>query len=572
MVRPVIRAAALALSLAAATSASAQPASTGPRLDPAQLERDFESSRRERDRTERSNVRVPTLDLPMAPGNTKPLFKLVSVVVEGAKIFSSEQIAEIYRPYIGKNVSEADLAEIARLISERYRDAGFHLSRAIIPPQEVKGGLIRIRVIEGSISEVVLSGQYVAHARELLQTVTEENPSRLKTLERQLLLVNDIPGNRIRDTALDEIGVASGRFRLIVNIESWRAYSAIGLNNGGVSAIGPLQSQFSTALNSYVKPGDAAGFNLSTIPNTPRELTFGQIWYEVPVGLSGARFALSAAYGEIWPSDARRQSGTRTVSESFEARFTSVPLRSRKSSLWLIASAGFTNVSESESLGPIYNDRIRSVAITANYQLQDNTGAWNYLTLAFRQGIDLFDASENGEAFLSRSDGSATFSKFEFAFARIHKLSENWSLRLATMGQWAYSALLASQEFYLGGLSIGRGYSSGELSGDSGIAGSLEVRFDQMLQSETLKGFQLYGFLDGGTVRDFRGGGDSVTSLASAGGGIRLNFANDFDADFGVAVPLTYRSPTNLDRNPRAYFLLSKAFKYCPDQFQMRCS
>ena len=49
--------------------------------------------------------------------------------------------------------------------------------------------------------------------------VAGERPSRLTTLERQLLLINGRPGVRIQDTSLEEIGNATGRFRLIVVLE-----------------------------------------------------------------------------------------------------------------------------------------------------------------------------------------------------------------------------------------------------------------------------------------------------------------------------------------------------------------
>ena len=37
-----------------------------------------------------------------------------------------------------------------------YRAAGFHLSRAIVPPQDIRDGRVRIRMIEGSIVETEL--------------------------------------------------------------------------------------------------------------------------------------------------------------------------------------------------------------------------------------------------------------------------------------------------------------------------------------------------------------------------------------------------------------------------------
>ena len=45
------------------------------------------------------------------------------------------------------------------------------------------------------------------------------------TLERQLLLINTRPGVRIVDTALEEIGTASGHFRLVVSLKTWHVYA-----------------------------------------------------------------------------------------------------------------------------------------------------------------------------------------------------------------------------------------------------------------------------------------------------------------------------------------------------------
>ena len=56
-------------------------------------------------------------------------------------------------------MSQADLADIAAAVSDIYRAAGFHLSRAIVPPQDIKDGRLRLQVIEGSITEVSLKGE-----------------------------------------------------------------------------------------------------------------------------------------------------------------------------------------------------------------------------------------------------------------------------------------------------------------------------------------------------------------------------------------------------------------------------
>ena len=304
------------------------------------------------------------------------MFRLESVSVDGAHTLAAPVFAETYRSYLGKTVSQADLSTIAGKISDLYREAGYHLSRAIVPVQDIKNGHIRIRVIEGTIAEIVLKGEGAEQfgLRPLLAAITAERPARLETLERRLLLVNDRPGVRITDTALEEIGTASGRSRLIVTVETWHVFTALGLDSWGTPAVGRLQSYSVSSLNSYLVAGDMLGLNLSTIPNAPRELGYSRLSYDAPVGASGARLGAAAAYGEIWPGDNRQQFGTHTIADTFELRSSVVPLLTHTSSLTLTAVAAFSDVSERNFLGAIYSDHFRTVRLAADYQRQDDLG------------------------------------------------------------------------------------------------------------------------------------------------------------------------------------------------------
>ncbi len=96
------------------------------------------------------------------------------------------------------------------------------------------------------------------------------------------------------DTALEEIGTASGSFRLIVSVETWHIYTAMALDNLGMSSVGPLEAFSASAFNSYFIKGDSLGVNLSTVPDAPRELGFGRLSYDAPVGNDGARLGATA--------------------------------------------------------------------------------------------------------------------------------------------------------------------------------------------------------------------------------------------------------------------------------------
>ena len=552
--------------------AKAQQASQ-PGYDPTQTERRFE--RQQSDQTPAARARLPKPQFagPEGKGDTKPMFVLRQVSITGATAIPHDRLVTAYQPYLGKKVSQADLIAMAAAVSDVYRAAGFHLSRAIIPPQDVADGQLHIQVIEGSVVEVALKGEGADQfgVRPMLDAVIAEQPSRFITLERQLYLINGRPGVHIDDTGLEEIGTASGRFRLTVTLKTWHFFTSFGVDNLGSSSVGPWQSYATAAFNSYLAPGDSLVVNLSTTPGDPRQLAFGRLSYEVPVGTDGARIGASGFYSEVWPGDFRHLVNDNTKTESFELHGSIVPLQTQQSTLTLTAGLGFTNANENDVFGPVYADRIRTASLTADYRLQDNFGGTNYLTLNYRQGLDILGASHRDDDFLSHDGASGKFSALNFWFTRYQTLSDAWSLKLASAGQVASGPLFLSQQFYLGGAAFGRGYGSAEISGDNGIAGSIELRFDQRLNWKYLSGYQLYSFVDSGAAWNDGFGINDGLSLTSAGGGVRFFLWDGLQADIGGAVPLTYRAPDNLGRGARVLFSLTSALKLCPARVTTRC-
>ncbi|MGM4958890.1 ShlB/FhaC/HecB family hemolysin secretion/activation protein [Bradyrhizobium barranii] len=543
-----------------------------PGFDPRQPEKYFENQT-EQESLSRPPVTLPAVGRPNTGGDTKPQFVLRGIDVSGAQAIPRDRIAAAYQPYLGKKVSQADLAAIAGAISDLYRADGFHLSRAIVPPQDIADGRVRIQVIEGAIVQAELKGDGAEQfgVRPMLGPVLAEQPSRLATLERQLFLINSGPGIRITDTALEEIGGATGRFRLIVHLKTWHVFSSFGLDNLGSSSVGPWQTYATGAFNSYLTPGDTLAVNLSTIANDPRELGFARLSYDAPVGVDGVRLGASVLYSAVRPGDARRLDSDITTTEAFELRASTVPFMSQSSALTLTLAGTSSNVSEHDLYGPWYNDHIRTASLTADYRLQDRFGGTNFATLTYRQGLDIFGASHFDDDLLSRDGAASNFSVLNLWFTRYQTLNDVWSLKLSTASQTASRPLFISQQFYLGGAAFGRGYGAAEISGDNGLAGSLELRFDQKLNFRYWTGYQLYAFGDAGAVWNDGYRLSDGLSLTSAGAGVRFFLPDDLQADLGVAVPLSYRAPDNERRSPRFLFTLSSAFRLCPERGRGGC-
>ena len=559
----------LELILVVAWTGDTQAQQSAPRYDPRQTEKSIETLQSEQER------RKPPVRLPSAPAasvsgaDTTPMFELRAVLIEGAHSVPADAIAGAYRPYLGKTVSQADLASIAVAITELYRAAGFSLSRAIVPPQDIKNGRVRVKVIEGYVAEFVLKGEDIDRfgIRPFLAKIVEERPLQLKTLERQLMLVNDIPGIRVADTAIEEIGNISGKFRLIVWIKAWRIFAGFGFDNMGAYAVGPYEAFATSAFNSYFLPGDSLGFSASTTPVSVREFGFGRLWYDTPVGTDGVRVGASALYSNVAPSDIRSQTNTHTITETYEAKASYAPLESRTSTLLLTGAFGFSDSWERDVFGLTYRDHLRMVTLTADYKLQDKFGGWSYLSVTGRQGVNVFGASSKQDLESSRAGASPNFSLLSFSFSRLQQLSGPWSVKISASGQWAGGPLLISQQFYLGDAAYGPGF----YSGDSGILGYGELRFDQTVSSAILKAYQVYGFVDKGAVWSFDNGGQ-VLSIASVGVGIRFFFADDWQAGLGVALPVRVGTTQNDVNSVRVLFTLVKSLQLCPQHANWRCS
>jgi hemolysin activation/secretion protein len=517
----------------------------------------------------RPNKPVAVPGLAQAPGaaaaDATPFMTLADVSVTGAYTIPPEAIAQCYEPYIGKSVSQADLVAITDKITAVYRAAGFHLSRAIVPPQDIQNGHIQIAVIEGSVTAIDVKGDRATEfgVERALKPIIGETPSRLATFERHLLLASNLPGVRILDSALEEIGETSGHFRLTVTVATSRASATVAGDNLGSSSVGPGEGFLTTTLNSMLVPGDGFAGSASTVPDKPDELAFGRAAYDAPVGANGARVGATVWYSSIWPGDYRRQWNTQTDSTAAEIRGSIMPIETQKSALRLTVSVGGGYFTEKDIWGRIYADQTRTATFAADENYNDALGGHDYVGLALRQGFGgVLGATGEDDPLVSHGGASGTFSILGFAFSRYQALNDTWSIRVAGAGQFAAEPLMYSQQFYIGGAAFGRGYDAGLISGDDGVAGAAELRFDRNFNFKWAKSYELYAFVDSGVAWDYH---DDIGTLylVSAGVGARIFITDNFQAGVAVAFPVDYHIGIGEHQSPRFLFTLTDTFREC---------
>jgi len=200
--------------------------------------------------TPRAEPAGPRVNLPstVAPeGADKVKLVIRAVEIEGATVFTPEQLKPLYQGLIGQTVSLLAVYDLAQRITAKYGAAGYVLSRAIVPPQDLapRGATVRIQVIEGYVDKVVWPPA-VSHYRDYFSyyaaKIIADRPSNVRTIERYLLLAGDLPGLKF-STSLKASETNPNAATLFVEVVEKHVDALARVDNRGTPQRGPLEYQ-----------------------------------------------------------------------------------------------------------------------------------------------------------------------------------------------------------------------------------------------------------------------------------------------------------------------------------------
>jgi len=544
-----------------ATPATAQQSNESSAVEASKIQQRIQQIRPDV-RAEKQDVIGPSAPDAAAPAMPTQEFVLSAVIIEGNTVFTAEDFSPLYQDLLASKVTQAQMQTLAQEITRIYREKGYVLSKAVIPEQTIRSGVLKISIIEGYIQTVDFIGPRSDETR--LQGYTSqlgsERPVQITTLERALMLINSLPGLTIADSTLLE-GDGAGAYVLTVELENQAADFVVYADNRGTPEAGRLETWLSAGFNSPLGLSERFQLGLFTIPENPEELIYLEGRYHQPVGDQGTELRVALSYSTLDLDGNLAASNTESSSRRAVIDIRHPLLLTRSESLWLQAELDLYDLDEDQFGVKSFEDRTRVLRFSAEYWRPQIWNGSLYITGMYSHGLDIFGASGANRAKLSRADGRAEFDKIEAEISRDQELFGPVSAALNAKVQMSSAPLLSADEFYVGGSQYGRGYDFGELSGDDGLATSIELRYDNNPANIYLEHIQLYGFYDWGTAKsDNVTGAAHYISLASAGVGARLTMFANIYADLTAAKPLTLTPNREGDRDARAFFSVSTQF------------
>ena len=401
----------------------------------------------------------------VTPPRLKAQVNVKGLVFSENSLYTQAQLDAFARPYLKPQMSLGDLQDVAERITERMRADGYLVASAAVPAQKVKDGLVRIDILEGHLDSLRISGNQrysEERIKSYLKPLQADPALTAKSLERSLLLLNELPGVTARGTLSP--GASNGGTNVDVAITERRYRAAVGMNNYGSPELGRARADLALDLYNPLGYGDHANFRL--IESQGGLLGLGRIGYDFPlapawrVALAAARVDYRVA-GSLSALELKGNSLTRDASLGYAW------VRTRGSSLSLNAGVRDTRTDQqalNQSLGGLH--------VRAGY-----TNLIGYTTYGggLTSGLVALTSNGRGQAGPGTAgDGIRMKTELDVTHARPIPGDFEISQRIAVT--LSPEALPDTEKFSLGGPDSVRAFPIAQVRGDEGYLSVTELR------------------------------------------------------------------------------------------------
>jgi hemolysin activation/secretion protein len=494
---------------------------------------------------------INKLPLTTAEDNSKDVhFKLSQINLTGVTVYKKNVLLKYYKKYLGKKISFKELQGIASAITKHYRQDGYVISRALIPVQEVKSGIVTIKVVEGYIEEIYIEGgttKLRALVEKYAKKIKRMKPLKIDTLERYMLILDDLLGVEVK-TVLSPAVASVGAADLILIIEQQRFMGELSYDNRGSLYMGPDQVTAAISVSDVITGGDNISLQMLAAPIN-FELGYLQLGYSLPLGTNGWRLNVEGSLTETRPGFILEPFDLIGRSKNASVELEYPLLRTRDKNLWLHSKLDFLDSYTRSDDFIWFQDRIYSFRFGLSYDFIDKLLGGNIFDLEVSHGLTKSPLEPLIP--LSRNHGRSDYTKANVSLSRFQVLGTRLLLLAAISGQYSFnSPLLSAEEFSFGGEQFGRAYDASEITGDMGVVGKLELRMNTYPNKLLLEQIQYYVFYDLGAVWNI-GEVDSMQqpvkdSGSDLGGGLRIIFNKHFYGSIEAAKPLTRKVDTQV--------------------------
>ncbi|RKY31582.1 MAG: hypothetical protein DRP74_04565 [Candidatus Omnitrophota bacterium] len=542
-----------------------------------QVEKTERELEKEKKLLERILRPVPATEIeePVTPGKGpskapegQAFLKEINVI--GSSFVSEKEINRIIEPYLDRQVSVAEMEELAAIITETYRRKGFVTSRAYIPPQKIDQGVLEIRVLEVTTGNIEIRGNKYFKERIYEQRVGLKtgDPFNYNTLRRGLKAINELPDRYAK--AVLAPGTDPATTDVIVNAEDCLPiHVGMEWDNYGTRYVDKDRIRTTLTHNNLLGFDDACTMQFQTAEG--ENYTLASLRYLFPV-IQDTKIGFFYANSKI---DLRQEYEEEDLNARGKTQFFSLyvtqPLYTKENvSLRLNVGFDYKDIFNFQQGLETSRDRMRVAKTSLDLDVTDEYGrtiANNEMSWGIKS---IMGGLEGRDGRSSRSGAGGEFFKNVLGLLRLQRLPYDAALLWKNQFQYTTDILTSAEQFQVGGIINVRGYPAAEIVGDRGFSSTLELSTPCHLISKDVKvpyseaklydALRIIMFYDWGYTRLRRPTAteENHKTLKAAGCGLRLFLPEDFSIKAEFAWPLD-NTPSDGD-HLHAWLAVSKTF------------
>ena len=503
---------------------------------------------------------LPPIENPLDNLNAPPIPESVldipgTIVVEefefiGSTVFTQAELNSAIASLVGKPISFARLVQAAKIITEFYVSQGYITSGAYLPAQKLNSGVVKIQIVEGSLSEIevdVTGGKLKpSYIRDRLNDKIS-TPLNINRLQEALQLLQLNPLIESLDADLSA-GVKPGTNSLSVSVLGADTFTLQArLNNNRNPSIGTFERSISLTEANLFGIGDRIDLGFVNTDGSDRY----QGGYSLPLNSRDGTlgFDFSLAQNEIVELDFE-DTDIDIESRNYDLTWRqpviqiAEPEVTRELAISLSATRRESEISildTPENISPGANDEgeIRTSILSLGQEwLQRNRQQVIAAQSQFNFGLDI-------DATVDDDEPDSQFFAWRGQVSYFRLISQpkgipNIGSTILVRSQLQLSAdpLIPTEQFSLGGAATVRGYRQDALLTDNGFAASAELRLPIARLARINASLQFSPFIDFGTGWNSDGEATEFSTLLGTGVGLILQSEERLSARVDWGIPL----------------------------------
>ncbi len=469
-----------------------------------------------------------------ASGGAGLKFEIRSYRLDGNTLLPLPDVENLLRAYTGKSRDFGDVQQALEALQALYTERGYAGIQITLPEQELERGDVTFKVIEPRIARVLVEGNEHFSADSVRRSVPSLVPGttpNTQLIAASVKVANESPAKQ--SAVLLRPAVADGEVDAVIRVADVEPLRySVSFDNTGNKETGKYRVGFALQHANLFDRDHILTAQYITSPENPKDVAVAGLGYRIPLYARGDSIDLIAGYSKV-------NSGT--VQELFEVsgqgaiyavRYNQNFRKWRDMDHRLVYGLDYRAYQNLVTpVGGTFNFvpdiTVHPLSLTYSGQIRGDQRDYNFY-LGYSRNIP--GGNDGGDVTFknSRRDSRAAYRIWRFGASHSATFFKEWQYRLKLDAQYSPDALIAAEQFGMGGAESVRGFNERYSVNDKGHRINMEVytpEVGKLLGLDTAR-VRFLGFYDmGHTGRNSLQAGElHRVSLDSVGLGMRMSY------------------------------------------------